>query len=68
MTEVNQAEKRQPLPPKQPTEAVLFFEKYYDQSYQAYYYYNPKDGSSVWEVPPGAIIADMTLSTDISNA
>lgn len=66
MSEAPQEGKRKPAQPPKPqtTEPSIFYEKYFDPSYQAYYFYNPKDGSSVWEVPPGSVIADMTLATD----
>jgi hypothetical protein len=37
-----------------------YFEMYYDANNKAHYYYNPKTGTSVWQLPEGAIWADMT--------
>lgn len=37
-------------------------EKYFDETYQRPYFYDPKTGDSLWEAPPNAIVADMTLA------
>lgn len=57
------SEKVQPPQPPKPsaTKTPVFYEKHYDPTYQRHYYYDPASGDSVWEVPEGSIIADMTL-------
>ena len=42
--------------------APVYYEKYYDTANKRYYFYNPAECVSVWEVPPGSIVADMTLN------
>lgn len=37
-----------------------YYEMYYDANNKWPYFYNPKTGASVWELPKGAICADMT--------
>lgn len=49
-------------PPNTPVTKITgeYYEMYYDQSYKAAYFYNPSNGQSVWQLPEGAICADMT--------
>lgn len=37
-----------------------YLEKYFDQTYQREYYYDPESGESLWELPENSIVADMT--------
>jgi len=39
-----------------------YYEMYFDATQKAPYYYNPKTGTSIWDLPKGAICADMTAS------
>ena len=41
-------------------QAAPYFEKYFDATYQRDYFFNPMTRESLWEVPTGAVIADMT--------
>ena len=45
-----------------PNTKALYLEKYFDETYQRAYYYNPATTESLWELPEGAIVADMTKS------
>ena len=51
-----------PPPPKPDTSSVhpTYYEKYFDPTYQRPYFHNPITGDTVWEVPEGSIVADMT--------
>ena len=44
------------------SEGKRYLEKYFDQTYQREYYHDPATGESLWELPDGAIVADMTLA------
>lgn len=47
-------------PQEQKPTSQEYFEMYYDAEHKVPYFYNPKTGASVWELPPGALCADMT--------
>ena len=34
--------------------AEIVYEKHFDPTYNAHYYFNPATGESVWELPQGA--------------
>ena len=39
-----------------------YYEKYFDEATQRPYSYNPATKESVWVVPEGSIVADMTIA------
>lgn len=50
------------MDPKAPVQDC--FEKYFDDTYQRHYYYNPFTKDTQWEVPQNAKIIDKTVAVD----
>ena len=53
-----------PALPKPESESAhpTYFEKYFDPTYQRPYFFNPLTGETLWEIPAGSLVADMTAA------
>ena len=47
---------------KVPAQKGTYYEKYFDDTNQLPYFYNPATKESLWAVPDGSIVADMTIA------
>ena len=43
------------------------FEKYFDETHQRHYYYSRETDESLWELPDGAEVIDMTQESSIQS-
>ena len=59
-----------PALPKPESESAhpTYFEKYFDPTYQRPYFFNPLTGDTLWEIPAGSLVADMTAASLMHSA